>query len=365
MIDLILTEDCRQFQELTRNFALKEITPHAHQFDHDGKFPREVFDEAAELGLTCVLLPEEFGGAGLSLSDACVIVEELAVACCGTALTVAANLMGLAPLLVTASKSHLAMVGERLSSGGLMGWSMSRARVAANGSGTYVLSADNLTVLNGDHAEYIVVPADDSAGNQSIFLLHRNELNLCGALPRFGLKCADIALMQLEAPLTIPSDRLVGAEGEGALVAEKAQMIGSAVVASCAAAIVRAALEHSLNYSKERQAFGQPISSFQSIAFMMADMARSHQAARLMTWRASRLYDAGTPDTISSLAAAGFAVDAAMSAATDAVQIFGGYGYSKEYPVEKLMRDAKLLQMLRPTSHETRVLLGRELLTTR
>ncbi len=360
MIDLILSEDSRQFQELTRKFAQKEIAPQAHQFDHDGAFPEAVFQEAGTMGLMSVLLPEEFGGPGLSLSDACVIVEEFAMACAGTAMTPVGNLIALAPLLVADDKSKLAKCAERLSSNGFAGAALSQAKCSINTGGKFNLSAERLTVLNGNRADKIVVSGFDSSSSQRrLFLLDRDEVEMVEELPRFGLRCADIAVMQINA-LVVANDRLIGEDGNA--LAEKTLMISLPLIAACASGIIRASLEHSLRYSKERHAFGQPIHSFQSVAFMMSDMARNYQAARLMTWRAARLYDAGAPERMSTLAACGFAVDSAMAAATDAVQIFGGYGYSKEYPVEKLMRDAKLLQMLQPTSFETKVSLGRELL---
>lgn len=363
MIDLILSEDSRQFQELTRNFAQKEIAPEAHRYDHSGTFPENIFSEAAELGLTSVLLPEEYGGLGLSLSDACVIVEEVAVACAGTALTLVGNLFALAPLLVAADKTSLERVSTALVEGGFVGRVLAPAKLTVE-NGQKKLESGDLLVLNGEHGSFFVVPAKDDSMQLQFFLLQKDQLRTQAALPRFGLKAADIATMSADN-VQLLEQNMVKFGGSGEELLARSELLTAPLFAACATGIIRAALEHSLRYSKERNAFGQPISSFQAVAFMMSDMARSYQAARLMTWRAARLYDTGTYDQVSALAACGFAMDGAMVAATDAVQIFGGYGYSKEYPVEKLMRDAKLLQMLQPTSFETRVSLGRELLAMR
>lgn len=365
MIDLILSDDSQQFQELTRTFSQKEIAPRAQHLDHEGLFPDDILKEAAEIGLTNVLLPEDLGGMGLTLNDTCVIVEELATACPGVAMNVVSNLLALSPLLVSGNKDLLAHGADAISSQIFAGYAVSLAKYVRKGA-QFEITGEKLTVMNGEHGAWIVVCATESSSSQrTLFLLNRDEIQFVGRFPRFGLKSADIAAVDVIGT-TVSADRIIGKEGAAPEVQEEAQRINAPLVAACAAAIVRAALEHSLRYSKERQAFGQPISSFQAVAFMMSDMARSYQAARLMTWRAARLYDTGIADKLSGPAARDYALNVAMAAATDAVQIFGGYGYSKEYPVEKLMRDAKLLQMLQhQDSFETRVSLGRELTTVR
>lgn len=364
MSDLILAEESRQFQELTRNFAQKEIARQAHDLDQSGVFPKEIFAEAKGMGLMNVLLPEEAGGLGLSLSDACVIVEEIAVACAATAMTFVASMMALAPLLLLSDKGGKSKFAERMSPEVVAGIALGAAEFTKSGASEYSVSAKELVILNGENAEWVLVEATAAdKKSASLFILNRQEIQFLQQVPRLGLKCADLARVDIAAKVS--AERMVGDEGSADKMRARIQCVSAPLMAACATGIIRAALEHSLRYSKERQAFGQPIANFQSIAFMMADMARAHQAARLLTWRAARLHDSGTTDRTSALSALGFAADAAMTAATDAVQIFGGYGYSKEYPVEKLMRDAKVLQMLQPTSFECRVELGRELVTAR
>lgn len=363
MSDLILGEESRQFQELTRNFAQKEIAPKAHAWDHSKAFPEALFAEAAEMGLMNVLLPEEVGGLGLPLNDACVIVEEIAAACAATAVTFVANLIAIAPLLFFDRQSRAQRFFDLLSTVRFCGSNISMVNYSRKGDGFHVF-ADNATVLNGEHAQWCVVTAYDAAtSHRTSFVLDTKDVEFLEQAPRLGLNCADIAQVKIAA--VISKDRMVGEENSGSDLSQRVLSIAAPLLAACAAGVTRSALEHSLRYSKERHAFGQSISNFQSIAFMMADMARYHQASRLLTWRASRLFDTGVMDRTAALSAWGFAADSAMSAATDAVQIFGGYGYSKEYPVEKLMRDAKTLQMLAPTSFESRIELGRELMNAR
>lgn len=360
MSDLILGEETRQFQELTRNFAQKEIAPRAHEWDQRKTFPETIFSEAADIGLMNVMLPEAVGGLGLSLNDACVIIEEIAAACAATATTVLANLLAVTPLLLSDRQMKSAQFSDRLSSLQFCGSNVSRVNYTKNGE-KFRVFADRATVLNGEHAQWCVLTAHDATtSHRTIFVIDRSEIEFLEQAPRLGLNCADIAHVKVSAMVT--ADSIVGEENSVFELSQRVMSIAAPLLAACAAGVTRSALEHSLRYSKERHAFGQSISNFQSIAFMMADMARYHQASRLLTWRASRLYDTGVVDRTAALSAWGFAADAAMSASTDAVQIFGGYGYSKEYPVEKLMRDAKTLQMLEPTSFESRVELGRELI---
>jgi acyl-CoA dehydrogenase len=357
MTDLVLNDDQRQYQQLAREFAENEIAPKAEQLDHEKKTPEDVLRKAWELGLFNVRVPEEYGGFGLTLTDACLIAEELAAACSGVSSAFEGNELAVAPLLVAGSSSqkeeHLPSLTASFS---LAGFAAAPVSYKKQG-GQYQLSGKTV-VLNATTGSWLLVTARGSGGD-SVFVVASDESlrNTAQVVFPFGRKAGDIRRLSFQSVQA----QLVGEEGNGAGIMRQSDVFSHAYMAAEAVGVGRSALQASVKYAKERTTFGVPIGNHQAVAFLLADMAKDTEAGRLLYMKAAWLADAGHQSAASSTIAKVFAVDAAMRIATDAVQVFGGYGYMREYPVEKLMRDAKVFQMMDASTHELKVSLGREL----
>ncbi len=376
MNDLFLSDESKEFQDLARNFYQNELAGLAEKLDHEGKFPMDLYKAAWELGLATNFIPEDFGGLGLSLWDCVVMAEEAAAASCGFAAAFEGNLLASAPLLragsveqkekylteLTKDAALASYIFPDLSAGG--DYPAPVAKVRRKGE-SFLLDCSEAVALNGSLASWYCLLAEDAEqpDSFSVFVFPANMSGIArGAqLDKLGRRCADLSYLSLEN-LELDKTHLIGNAGDGKAVMLESACISASYVAAHASGLMKAALEHSLAYSKERETFGKPISGHQAIAFMMADMAKNTQCARLMTWKAASLYDNDCIDHFAALAAKAFSLNAALSAATDAVQIFGGYGYSKEYPVERLMRDAKMMQMMAETSFDLNCFIGEELL---
>lgn len=368
MTDLFLGEESIQFRQLAQDFSQGEITKVAQHLDETGEFPKDLIAQAWQIGLVNTFIPEEFGGLGLSVLDSCVILEEIAAACPAVATVMAANLVAASILMKGGTgEQKLKYLSAMTENGALAGSLLVRsasgfctpATAVRRGSG-WLLSADNAVGLNCAHADFLLIIAGGEDG-LSAFVIDANSVQLeLQSFPRMGLRCADIHNLRFE--IEVDENCLIGAEGKADELLADASSLSAPILAACAVGCGRAALTHSIAYSKERHTFGKPISSYQAVTFMLADMARHTEAARLLTWRAATLADKNADSDRAAILAWTKSADAAMNAACDAVQIFGGYGYSREYPVEKLMRDAKMLQVLADTTYDCKVSIGRELL---
>lgn len=359
MPDLVLNDDQRQYQDLAREFATNEIAPLAEKCDHDGQTPEGVLRKAWDLGLFNVRVPEEFGGFALTLTDACVIAEELGAACVGISAAFEGNELAVAPVLVAGSESQKEEFLSRLTASfTLAGFALSPLKYEKKGR-QYVVSGESV-VLNAGSWQWLVVTADGVEGESVFIVSDRSGVQGEGEIVfPFGRKAADIRRQKLVAA---PA-QLLGEAGAAESIMQQANVSSHAYVAAEAVGIGRSALTASVKYAKERTTFGVPIGNHQGVAFMLADMAKDVEAGRLLWMKAAWYVDAGqsrkpvTPSAVARI----FALDAAMRIATDAVQVFGGYGYMKEYPVEKLMRDAKVMQMMETPVHAEKVLLAKEL----
>ncbi len=373
MTDLFLGDESKEYQNLAQDFFQNEAASKSEKLDHDAVFPKDLYKAAWELGLATTLIPEKFGGLGLSLWDCAVMAEEAGAASGGVAAIFEGNALAIAPVLFGGSEEQKetylgklcaeASLASYCFAGSSDGGSFPLAAASYRKSGDkYILSADNLVALNGENASWYVVLAQlENSDASSVFIFDKNLPGItCGAqLSKLGRKCADICSIDFKN-VELNNSNLLGKEGNGKNLILESSCISAAIIAAHATGLMRSALEHSLRYSKERQTFGKPIGKHQAVGFMMADIAKSAQCARLMTWKAASLYDNGSKDYIQALSAKAFAVDAAIACATDAVQIYGGYGYSKEYPVERLMRDAKMMQMMAGSSFEIKCKIGEE-----
>ncbi|MGB8930780.1 MAG: acyl-CoA dehydrogenase family protein [Anaeromyxobacteraceae bacterium] len=378
MIGFGLDDDQRAFQDAVRRFARAEIAPVAARLDRDEEFPDAICRKAFDLGFMNLAVPAELGGPGLSHLDQVVVAEELAAGCVAVATTLFANDLALTPIilfgtpdqqrrLVQPFTERLRFAAFCLTEPGA-GSDAGSVRVTARRDGDeYVLDGSKCFITNGGVADQFTVFAtvDPKLGRRglSCFVVEGRAEGLTVAKKeeKMGQRASNTVMLHFDG-VRVPAENRIGAEGEGFQVAMGTLDRTRCVTASFAVGIARAAMEHAIAYARDRRQFGHPIADFQAIQFMLADMASDVEAARLLAWKAAWLLDQGERSTVVSSHAKRFAADIGMRVTTDAVQIFGGYGYTKDYPVEKLMRDAKLIQIYEGTSQVQRVVIARELL---
>ena len=359
---------------------MKEIRPVAWEYDKDGTWPEDVLRKAWEVGLMNSHIPEEYGGPGASYLDGCVIEEELSWGCSGITTSLAANGLASAPLSLRGSeelkKTYLGMLTEdfKLASFCLTepdaGSDVSGMRTTAVRKGDkYVINGSKCFITNGGYADWFTVYAktDKEAGHRGIscFLVPKDDtVTVDKKEDKMGQRASNTATITFN-DTEIPADHLIGEENKGFKIAMMTLDRTRPGVAAMATGIARAAFEFATNYSKERVQFGVPIAMHQAIQFMIADMATKVHLSRLATWNSAVLLDQGARNTLESSHAKRFAADTAMEVTTDAVQVYGGYGFIKDYPVEKLMRDAKIMQLYEGTSQIQRLVIARETLLPR
>jgi len=380
VVDFTLTDEQKDLRELAHNFAEKEIRPVAWEYDRDGTWPQEIIEKAWEVGLMNIHVPEEYGGPGLDFVSGALIEEEFGWGCSGIGTSLAANGLAMTPVLLGGSheikKKYLGMLTEepKLASFCLTepdaGSDVSGMKTTAKKVGDkYVINGSKCFITNGSYADWYTVYAktDPDAGHRGIsaFVVPRDETVVIDKKEdKMGQRASNTATVTFNET-EVPADHLLGEENKGFKIAMMTLDRTRPGVAAMATGIARAAFEFACEYSKERVQFGVPIAMHQGIQFMIADMATKVHLARLATWNAAVLLDQGKRNTLESSHAKRFAADAAMEVTTDAVQIYGGYGFIKEYPVEKLMRDAKIMQLYEGTSQIQRLVIARETLLPR
>jgi len=380
MVDFTLTDEQKSLRELAHDFAEKEIRPVAWELDRDGDWPQAIIHKAHEVGLMNTHIPEEYGGAGLNFLDACLIEEELSWGCSGVQTSLGANGLASAPVMLGGSEEVKREFAEDLISGPKLasfcltepdaGSDVSGMRTRAVRKGDkYVLRGSKCFITNGSYADWFVVYAktDPEAGHRGIsaFLVRKDDTVVVDKKEdKMGQRASNTATITFNET-EIDARYLLGEENKGFKLAMKVLDRTRPGVAAMATGISRAAFEFATTYSKERVQFGVPIAMHQAIQFMIADMATKVHLSRLATWNSAVLLDQGRRNTLESSHAKRFAADSAMEVATDAVQIYGGYGFIKDYPVEKLMRDAKIMQLYEGTSQIQRLVIARETLLPR
>jgi acyl-CoA dehydrogenase len=380
VVDFTLTDEQKALRELAHDFAAGEIRPVAWELDKEGTWPAEVFAKAHEVGLMNTHIPEEYGGPGLSYLDGCLIEEELSWGCSGVTTSLGANGLAAAPVILAGSeeikKKYLGMLTEELKYASFCltepgaGSDVSSMRTRAVKKGDkYVINGQKCFITNGTYADWYTVYAktDPDAGHRGIsaFLVPRDDTVVIDKKEdKMGQRASNTATVTFN-DTEIPADHILGEENKGFKVAMMTLDRTRPGVAAMATGIARAAMEFAVEYSKERVQFGVPIAMHQAIQFMIADMATKVHMSRLATWNSAVLLDNGMRNTLESSHAKRFAADSAMEVATDAVQVYGGYGFIKEYPVEKLMRDAKIMQLYEGTSQIQRLVIARETLLPR
>jgi acyl-CoA dehydrogenase len=380
VVDFTLTDEQKALREMAHDFAEKEMRPVAWEYDKGGTWPEEILKKAWELGIMNSHIPEEYGGPGASYFDGCLIEEELGWGCSGIGTSIACNGLATAPLMLGGSdelkREYLGRLTEepRLASFCLTepdaGSDVSGMKTNAVRKGHgWVINGSKCFITNGGYADWYTVYAktDKEAGHRGIsaFIVPREAGVIVDKKEdKMGQRASNTATITFN-DVEIPAENLIGEENKGFKLAMMTLDRTRPGVAAMAVGIARAAFEFATEYSKERVQFGVPIAMHQAIQFMIADMATEVEAARLLTWQGAVELDQGKRNTLSSSHAKRFAADTAMKVTTDAVQVYGGYGFIKEYPVEKLMRDAKIMQLYEGTSQIQRLVIARETLLPR
>ncbi|MCX6600953.1 MAG: acyl-CoA dehydrogenase family protein [bacterium] len=378
-MDYFLTEDQIALRDLVRQIADEKVRPVAAKYDREGTFPWDLVKVFAEAGLFSSVVPEEYGGMGLGVLELALITEELSKACGGIALSVAASALGMFPIIISGTdeqrKKYLPdlAAGKKLAafcltepSAGSDAGSM-KTRAVKKGD-EYLLNGTKVFITNGGVAEVFTVIAvsDPERGTRgtSAFIVEKSfpGFKVGKEEDKMGIRASSTSEIIFE-DCRVPEKNRLGREGEGFMVAMKTLDKSRPGVAAQALGIAQGAFDLALDYAKTRVQFGHPIISLQAIQFMLADMATQIEAARALLYQAARNVDAdckgmGQVSAMSKLLAS----DVAMKVTTDAVQIFGGYGYMRDYPVEKYMRDAKITQIYEGTNQIQRLVIARSLL---
>lgn len=374
MINFALSEEQQALQNTARKFAQKEIAPVAFQYDRQPAFPAELIQKAHSMGLMNLTCPKEYGGQGLGLVNAALISEEMSAACVALAGMIGINSLACGPILIAGTEEQkrrfllpLNQSGKTASFGltereaGSDAASLkTRARLEG---GSYRLNGQKCFITNASYAALYTIFAtlDPAKGSKGIcaFVVERQTagLSIGKVEDKMGQGALNVAEIILE-DVRVPKENLLGNEGEGFRIAMETLDEGRVNIASCAVGLGRAAFQSALDYSKQRIQFGKPIGTFQALNFMLADMAVAVDSARLLAWYAASLADQGKRFTREAAQAKFYATDMAVRVTTDAVQIYGGYGYTKDFPVEKYMRDAKLMQIYEGTNQVNRIVAG-------
>ncbi len=381
-MDFSLSDEQKALRQTVHEFAEQEIRPIAMELDEKGEFSWDIIRKAARLDLTCAGVPEEYGGPGLGLLDNVIITEELAWGCVGVAAGIALNGVGILPLMVAGSedqkKEYLTRLTDpdkpRLAAFGLTepeaGSDAGSLKTTATRDGDdYILNGQKCFITNGGLADFYTIFAtvdkERGYGGITAFVVDADSPGFStGKIEhKMGMRASQTTEIVMDN-VRVPAKNLIGAEGEGFYVAMQSLDTSRPGVGTVGVGLARAAFEAALDYSRQRVQFGRPICRQQSIAFMLADMATKIDYARLLCQRAAWMLDNGIECIKESSMAKYIATDVGMEVCTDAVQIHGGYGYMKEYPVEKWFRDAKILQIVEGTNQIQRLVLSVQLIST-
>jgi acyl-CoA dehydrogenase len=375
-VNFELTEKQKALQKKVKEFAQKEIIPVAAHYDRTGEFPWDVIRKAFELGVFTSYIPSKYGGDGLGALEMALITEELAAGCAGIATSIMVNRLGVSPLLIAGTEEqkekYLIPYCRQLALYSFCftepdaGSDPSRIATKAELVGDhYVLNGSKCFITNGGVANYHTVFAtlDKSLGLKGLtaFLTPSDAkgIKVGKVLDKMGARAANATELFFEN-VKVPKENRLGAEGEGYKIALLSISRSRINVAAGAVGIARTAMEHALQYVQKRIQFNQPLANFQYVQFRLSDMATMIDAARLLAWRASWMQDRGQRYSKESSMAKDFAGDVVMKVTSEALDLLGGYGYSKEYPMEKLMRDAKLMQIYEGPSPIHKTIVYRE-----
>lgn len=378
-MDFALNEEQLELQEMVREFVEKEITPYAAEMDEQNHMRDGLIDKANEMGLLNVIVPEELDGPGLDSISVATIYEELGKGCAGVATSLAANSLATVPVLLAGTDEQKKMYCDILNNGGLAAFALTEPGAGSDAGGvstravhnkeegTYTLNGTKMFITNGGLAEIFLVFANTrkTGGIRGLtaFIVPKDTpgFSVGKKENKMGIRPSNTTELVLQ-DVVIPESYRVGREGEGFRIAMNTLDSARPFVGAVSVGIAQAALDCAVKYAKERRQFGQPIASFQMVQGMLADMAMKVETARLMVQKACWMRDQGMEFSKEAAMAKCYAADTAMQVTTDAVQVMGGYGYTKEYPVEKMMRDAKIMQIYEGTNQIQRLVIANKLL---
>ncbi len=372
-----LTQEQKQIQSLAQQFANNEIKPIAAQADQNAQFPMSIYDNAFSLGLLNSSLPQEYGGAGLGCMELVLITEALCYGCLGIGAALCINSLAAEPILIAGTHEQKTKYLSRLTSGAMASFALTEPSAGSDVAsiktkaekvqGGYRLTGSKIWISNANMAEFFVVFAktDPRGGYKglSAFIVPADTegLSIGAPISKMGQKAAPACEVFLDN-VFVPDEQLLSEEGNGFNIAMKVFDRSRPMVAAFGVGLIQRCLDESLAYARERESMGRPLIAHQAIAHKLADMRLRLETARLLTYQAAWRLDNGLNNTIEASMAKVNAADSAMWAATETIQIFGGMGYSTEYPAEKLFRDAKVLQIYEGTSEIQRNIIARELM---
>ncbi|MCD8324885.1 MAG: acyl-CoA dehydrogenase family protein [Clostridiales bacterium] len=373
----ILNDEAKDLLRDVREFCENEVKEQVKEYDISGEWPRPIYEKAQEMQLHMMDVPEEYGGLGLDHITQAALVEQMAWADAGFAVTMNGNGLALKPVLIAGTKEQVQKCCDIIVDGGYGVFALTEPDAgcdAANGKttavledGQYVLNGRKCFITNASVGDFFVVTAmtDKSKGTKgmSAFLVYKGTpgLNVGNHENKMGIRTSTTSDLVLD-DVRIPAENLLGKEGEGFKIAMQTLDLARTWCGVIAVGIAQRCIDEAVAYAKQRVQFGRPIAKNQAIQFKIADMEIRTEASRQLITHAINLADQGLPFSKESAAAKCFAGDSVMQTAIDAVQIFGGYGYSREYPVEKLMRDAKIFQIFEGTNEVQRMVVGRSVI---
>jgi len=374
-MDFNLTEAQLALQKKAREFAVKEVLPVSFSYDEHEVMPMEVIKKAWKLGLTNLAVPEEYGGQGYGLMESVIVVEEIAAACPGTATSIFDNDLGSGPIVIGGNEEqknrvlkditqNFKLIAFATSEPG-MGSDVAGMQCRAEKDGKdFVLNGTKYWITNAGYSDYITVfattdPEKKHRGIAAFIVPTEYEGVKTGPhIPKLGQRASNTCSVVLK-DVRIPEENVLAKPGRGFLLAMQTFQKTRPAVAAFAVGCARSAMEYAIDYAQKRETFGRPIGNYQGIQFKLAEMYKDIEAARLLTYKAAWEGDQGLDSNLTSSMAKAFASDVGMNVTTEAIQVFGGYGYIRSFPVEKLFRDAKLYQIYEGTSEIQRIVIAR------
>ena len=378
-MDFTISEETQELIEMVREFVEQEIAPYAQEMDEENHMRDGLIERANEMGLLNVIVPEELGGPGLDSLSVAAIYEELGKGCAGVATSFAANSLATLPVLLAGTDEQKQMYCDVLNNGGMAAFALTEPGAGSDAgsvstraeknpeAGTYTLNGSKMFITNAGQAEIFLVFANTrkSGGIRGLtaFIVPKGTpgFKVGKKENKMGIRPSNTCELILQ-DVVIPESYRVGREGEGFRIAMNTLDSARPFVGSVSVGIAQAALDCAVKYAKERRQFGQPIASFQMVQSMIADMAINVETARLLVQKCCWMRDNGIPFAKEAAMAKCYASDVAMQVTTDAVQVMGGYGYTKDYPVEKMMRDAKIMQIYEGTNQIQRLVIANKIL---
>lgn len=374
-MDFTLTEEQKKLKAKAREFAIREILPVARMYDESEEFPLSVIKKAWEEKLLNTGIPKKYGGEGYGLLEACLVVEEMSSACPGIATSMFDNNLGAEPIIIGGNEEQKERIlGELIDEFKLIAFATSEPTMGSDVAGMkcraekdgeeYILNGAKFWITNGGYADYITVfaTADPTAKHKGIgtFIVDTKTegVKLGKHIPKLGQRASNTVAVSLKN-VRISKENVLAKPGRGFVLGMQTFAHTRPAIGAFATGCARSAMEYAIDYANKREAFGRPIANYQVIQEKIANMYKDIEAARLLTHKAAWEADQGLDNNMSSAIAKAFASDVAMNVTTEAVQIYGGYGYLRTYPVEKLFRDAKLYQIYEGTSEVQRIIISR------